>query len=127
MGKTSPGRAPDEGVNVGLVVGACSAVPEVRVLESGSRVASLAVRCPAPDGRATSVPVTVWDPPAWVAELEPGDQVVVVGSLRRRFYRGSAGVGSRVDLESTGISRARDGRRVRALLARVSAVVDGLG
>ena len=70
-------------VNVSVVCGPCSATPEIRVLESGTRLATLAVRCPAGNDRATSVPVTVWDPPAWLESLEPGDAVVVVGRLRR--------------------------------------------
>ena len=56
-------------VNLGVLCGPCSAPPELRVLESGTRLATLAIRCPAGpagDERATSVPVTVWDPPAWI-------------------------------------------------------------
>ena len=81
-GEQAPGSTRDAApaVNVALVVGECSAPPEVRVLESGSRVAALAVRCPAPDGRLTSVPVTVWDPAPWLEGLGAGDRVVVAGA-----------------------------------------------
>ena len=115
----------DGDVNLALVTGTCSGPADVRVLASGTRVAALSVRSPAPDRRFTSVPVTVWDPPAWVETLEAGERVVVVGALRRRFYRSGAGVSSRVDLEATGLARARDGRRVRTLLARAAALIDG--
>jgi single-stranded DNA-binding protein len=97
------------------------------VLESGTRLATLAVRCPAGDDRATSVPVTVWDPPAWVESLEPGDVVVVVGKLRRRFYQRPGGVGSRVDVEAESIGRARDRRRLDAALKKAEAALDALG
>jgi single-stranded DNA-binding protein len=113
-------------VNLSVVCGRCSAAPEVRVLESGSRLASLAVRCPAGADRATSVPVTVWDPPAWVESLEPGDAVVVVGRLRRRFYQRAGGVASRVDVEAELIGRARDRRRRAAALERAEAALDAL-
>jgi len=76
------------GVNLAVLCGPCSGPAEVRVLESGTRLATLAVRCPTGPGadeRATSVPVTVWDPPAWVETLAAGDPVVVVGRMRRRF------------------------------------------
>ena len=104
MSATDP--AADRHVNLGVLCGPCSTVPEVRVLESGTRLATLAVRCPAGspgDERATSVPVTVWNPPAWIDTLEPGEEVVVVGRLRRRFYQRPGGVGSRVDVEATSI------------------------
>ena len=69
--------AESSGVNLAVLCGPCSGPAEVRVLESGTRLATLAVRCPAgagtADERATSVPVTVWDPPAWVETLEAGD------------------------------------------------------
>jgi single-stranded DNA-binding protein len=114
-------------VNVSVVCGPCSAAPEIRVLASGTRLATLALRCPAGDGRATSVPVTVWDPPAWVESLAPGDAVVVVGRLRRRFYQRPGGVGSRVDIEAQMIGRARDRRRLDAALKKARAALDILG
>jgi single-stranded DNA-binding protein len=119
-------------VNLSLVCGPCSGPAEVRVLESGTRLATLAVRCPAgaatgsADERATSVPVTVWDPPAWVESLDAGDVVIVVGRMRRRFYQRPGGVGSRVDLEADLVGRARDRRRIDAALRRVQEALEPL-
>ena len=126
---TKPAADTDDqlALNLSVVCGPCSAAPEIRVLESGTRLATLAVRCPAGDDRATSVPVTVWDPPAWVESLEPGDVVVVVGKLRRRFYQRPGGVGSRVDVEAELIGRARDRRRIDAALKKAEAALDALG
>jgi len=133
-------KAPESQINLAVVSGVCSAPPVVRVLASGTRVASLSVRAPAHGGsrgngasgaeaaeRATSVPVTVWDPPAWVEALDTGDAVVVVGQVRRRFYSRPGGVGSRVDLEAVSIARARDRRRVDAALRRATSLLDDLG
>jgi hypothetical protein len=116
-------------VNVSVVCGPCSGPPEVRVLESGARLATFGVRCPGGPGtgeRTTSVPVTVWDPPAWVEALEAGVAVVVVGRLRRRFFQRQAGVGSRVDLEAELVGRARDRRKVAAAYRRVIAALEPL-
>ena len=120
----------DRQVNLGVLCGPCSTVPEVRVLESGTRLATLAIRCPAgspADERATSVPVTVWNPPAWIDTLEAGEAVVVVGRLRRRFYQRPGGVGSRVDVEAAYIGRARDRRRIDAALRRALEALEALG
>jgi single-strand DNA-binding protein len=109
-----------EAVNVSVLRGAVSALPEVRALKSGRRVASLAVRTAAGDGRNTSVPVTLWDPPAWVETLTTEDDVLVVGRLRRRFFRtATGGRGARTDVEADAVARARDRRRLTALLRRV--------
>jgi single-stranded DNA-binding protein len=128
----APDGAP--GVNLAVLCGPCSGPAEIRVLESGTRLASLAVRCPtgttsraAADERATSVPVTVWDPPAWVETLAAGDVVVVVGRMRRRFYQRPGGVGSRVDVEAELIGRARDRRRIDAALRKADEALEALG
>ena len=116
--------------NLAVLCGPCSGPVEVRVLESGTRLATLAVRCPAGSGaddRATSVPVTVWDPPTWVEALEAGDAVVVVGRIRRRFYQRPGGVGSRVDVEAESIGRSRDRRRIDAALRKADDVLEQLG
>ena len=122
--------ADSHGVNLAVLCGPCSGPPEIRVLESGTRLASLAVRCPAgpaADERATSVPVTVWDPPAWVETLAAGDVVVVVGRMRRRFYQRPGGVGSRVDVEADLVGRGRDRRRIDAALRKAEAALEALG
>jgi single-stranded DNA-binding protein len=113
--------ATDIGLNLAVIWGTCSAPPEIRTLESGSRVASLAVRTPASAtttrrgrgaiaaGTATSVPVTVWDPPAWVETLDAGDAVVVVGSVRRRFFATRTGTrGAKAEVEAATIAKATD-------------------
>ncbi len=128
MSSTTPSEALS--VNLGVLCGPCSGPAEVRVLESGTRLATLAVRCPAgpaPDERATSVPVTVWDPPAWVDSLAAGDVVIVVGRMRRRFYQRPGGVGSRVDLEADLVGRARDRRRIDAALRKAYESLEPLG
>jgi len=102
-------------LNLAVVRGPLSSLPDVRTLPSGSEVANLAVRTPV-DGKSTSVPITVWDPPAWIAELDEGDELLVIGAVRRRFYRAGAGTGSRVDVEATFV--AKPGKRQLGAFAR---------
>lgn len=102
-------------VNVAVVRGALSGVPELRVLESGQRLATLAIRTHGADARATSVPVTVWDPPALIAELDEGDEVVVVGAVRRRFFGSVSGTRSRTEVEATYLARPTPGRLAVAM------------
>jgi single-stranded DNA-binding protein len=130
---TAPASRPAEpvddpvAVNVSVLCGECSSPPEVRVLESGTRLATFALRCRAGDGRATSVPVTVWDPPAWLETVDAGERLVVVGRLRRRFFQRPGGVGSRVDVEADTVGRARDRRRLDAARTRAGRALDALG
>lgn len=127
-----------------MVCGPCSGAPEIRILESGTRLATFGVRCPSGPGgsggpggpggvgrrrdseRPTSVPVTVWNPAAWIETLEAGDVVVVVGRLRRRFFQRAGGVGSRVDLEADLVGRARDRRKVAGAHRKAIAALESL-
>ena len=116
-----------EAVNVSVLRGAVSGPPEIRALKSGRKIATLAVRTSAGDGHNTSVPVTVWDPPAWVETLEAEENVLVVGRVRRRFFRTAAGTsGVRTDVEADSVARARDRRRLAAVLRRVDRELDRL-
>jgi single-strand DNA-binding protein len=114
-------------LNLVVVRGTCSGPPELRELESGRRLAALAVRAPGPDGRTTSVPVTVWEPAAWVEDLDDGVDVVVVGAVRRRFFRtGAGGAGARVDVEAVFVGRAGRRRDLDSARRRTEEVLAGL-
>jgi hypothetical protein len=121
--------------NVAVVWGPCSTGVEVRVLTSGARVASLGLATPvsATGGRGpggggprratTSVPVTVWEPPAWLEAVEAGDELVVIGSVRRRFFTTAAGGrGTKVEVEAWQVARSTPARRERLLARAVEAL-----
>lgn len=115
-----------ESVNVAVVWGACSSPPDIRVLPSDQRLAQLQLTTRV-DGRALSVPVSVVDPPAWLEELDAGDELVVLGPVRRRFFRAGGATASRVEIEAEVVCRGRDRRRARSLRGRVEALLDALG
>jgi hypothetical protein len=128
----SPGDADaPPAVNLVVLRGTASAPAEHRTLESGATLATLSVRVPGPptDGQehATSVPVAVWDPPAWLDDVDVDDPLVVVGRLQRRFFRTPAGTGARVEVVASLIGRGSDRRRVDAAERRALAELDGLG
>jgi single-strand DNA-binding protein len=101
-------------INLAVLRGTASAAPELRQLPSGRRLATFAVRTHGLEPPATSVPVAVWDPPAWIETIEVGDELVVAGCIRRRFFRAaSGGLGSRVELEASVVGRAGDSRQRR--------------
>jgi hypothetical protein len=106
--------------NLVLVEGLASGPAELRQLPSGQRVATFAVSTRAAKPPMTSLPVAVWDPPEWLEGLEHGQPIVVVGSLRRRFFRGATGgIASRVEIEAGVVARmteARTRRRARRLV-----------
>jgi len=93
-----------------VVQGRCAGPPATRVLDSGRRLASLAVVVRPEASPATWVPVTVWDPPAWLEHLAEGGEILVVGRVRRSFFAVAGGGRSqRVDVEGSFVGRP--GRR----------------
>lgn len=114
-----------ESFNVAIVRGTCSSPPELRVLPSEQRLAQLQVTTRV-DGRALSVPISVLDPPAWLEDLDTGDELVVLGSVRRRFFRAGGATASRVEIEAEVVCRARDRRRSKGLRNRVEELLEAL-
>ena len=85
-------------MNVVVLQGRLSSPPRGRVLPSGDRLGSFEVTVRHPGERAETVPVVWLDPPEAVLGLAAGDEVVVVGRVRRRFYRAGRGTGSRTEV-----------------------------
>jgi len=71
------------------------------------------------------VPVVWLDGPG-SAELEAGTEVVVVGSVRRRFFRTGGATASRTEVVATQVVPARQRKRVSALADEVAARVSGM-
>src|SRR5204862_7973290 len=87
------------GVNLAVVRGTVSSPPDVRVLSSDTVLAHLQMTTRL-ESETLSLPVAVWNPAWWVEALEPGAEVVVVGRVRRRFFRAAGAAASRVEVEA---------------------------
>jgi len=107
-------------MNIVILRGVLSRPAEQRVLPSGDIVVSYEVRIATDEGPAETVPV-VWSPPAGRGLLDAGDEVVVTGRVRRRFYRAGGATQSRTEVVAHAVVRAGDGRRVRRLVDQVLA------
>lgn len=126
-GKSSTKAENEAGINLVVLRGTASGPAEIRNLPSGSQLATLALRVPGSTDQATSAPVAIWEPAKWIGDVEEGDSLVVVGIVRRRFFRTAAGTTSaRVEIEASSISKAGDHRRRTAALRRVEAALEPL-
>jgi hypothetical protein len=112
-------------VNLAVVRGHLSSAPEARTLPSGRELVVLQITT-RPAAGAISVPVAMWDPPAWLVALDAGAELVAVGTVRRRFYRAGATTASRVELEASLVGRATDRRRIDVAQRRIHEALEGL-
>jgi len=89
-------------LNLMVVSGRLAAPPEIRQFESGARLARylVTVRSEEPHRRVDVLPITLWDPADDLidADPQPGTRVWAAGSVQRRFWSGSDGRRSRIEL-----------------------------
>jgi single-strand DNA-binding protein len=106
--------------NVVLLRGRVSSEPRVRELPSGSAIVNLEVTTVVDDA-SVSVPVVV---EAAMVECTAGDDVVVVGTVRRRFFRAGGATQSRTEVLADKVVRASRTRAVQKLVESVVLVLD---
>ena len=106
------------GMNVVVVRGSLTRPPEERVLANGDRQVGLEVTVRPEGGKAESVPVVWADPPASVLSWEPPAEVVVVGRVRRRFFRAGGSTQSRTEVVAETVVPARQAKKAAAAIDR---------
>lgn len=116
-------------MNVVALRGCLSSDPITRELASGSVLVTLELTTRV--GEVTSsVPLVWFDPPSPVT-LASGDEVRLVGTVRRRFFRANASTQSRTEVLVAQLGRVTDKRSLSAqrkwLLGAMGAeLADGL-
>lgn len=114
-------------MNTVAIRGTLSRAPRLRELPSGDRLAQLEVTTPLAGGGATSVPVVVASPSGRVLDLPSGAEVLVVGSVQRRFFRAGGATQSRTEVVAAALTEVRRTREARRLLQRAADELLGSG
>lgn len=104
------------GTNLAVIRAVINRVPELRVLASGDEILNFDMTIRGEDGPAESVPVVWINPPAAGHKLGEGQDVVVLGRIRRRFFRAGGSTGSRTELCAHRIVPSGANAKVRDLL-----------
>src|SRR5262245_23583807 len=115
-----------DAANVAVVQGQLSGPPRRRQLPSGDRVVELDVTTRG-EGGSRSVPVSWFDPGALAESLQAGDAVLVVGYVRRRFFRTAAVTQSRTEVIAQRVVAAGRRAQVARALDEVAAAIIGEG
>ena len=110
-------------MNVVALVGRLARPAQQKELESGTRLVRYEVTVAGPEQRAETVPVVWFDPPARAVEPDVDEEVVVVGRVRRRFYKAGGLTQSSTEVVADAVVPARHAKRARAALDDVVARV----
>lgn len=113
-----------DATNVAVVQGRLSGAPRRRELPSGSVLVELDVTTRG-GGGSSSVPVAWFDPGILAASLQAGDEVVVVGYVRRRFFRAAATTQSRTEVVAQRVIVASKRAQVGRALGEVAVTIAG--
>jgi single-strand DNA-binding protein len=92
---------PSPGTNLAVLVGTLSRPAELRELPSGDHLVALEVTVRPDGGPAESVPVAWSGAPVAAARWAAGEEVLVVGRVRRRFFRAGGVTQSRTEVAAT--------------------------
>jgi single-strand DNA-binding protein len=113
-------------MNIAVLRGPLSSDPVERLLPSGSRLVNYEITTADPaGGAADTAPVAWFDPPARLPSVAKGDEIVVVGKVRRRFFRTAAGTtGSRTEVVAERVVPGRSAARAERLLTDAATRVD---
>lgn len=112
------------GINLTVLVGHLTRVPELRLLPSGDSVLTLEVTIPNDTAPAESAPVAWFAAPPHATRWGVGEEVLVVGRTRRRFFRTGGVTQSRTEVVAHSITPTRRAATARkALLAAVDPVL----
>jgi len=111
---------PTAGTNLTILVGVLSRDAELRTLPSGDQLVALELTVRPEHGPAESVPIAWPDPPASASTLTAGEELVVTGRVRRRYFRAGGSTQSRTEVVA---SRAVPARRKAAAGKAVAAAL----
>lgn len=100
--------------------GVLSSEPKARTLPSGDQLTTYEVTTETDQG-AASVPVA-WHAPSRPPSVASGDPVVVVGHVRRRFFRAGGATVSRTEVVADVVVKPGSARARRAVEALLTAV-----
>lgn len=110
-----------------IISGHLSSDPVMRTLASGSQLWSLEVTTDGTDGRSWSVPVSWFDPPSRQAGVmgrwAANQKVVVVGAIRRRYYRAAGRTASRTEVVADEVLATTQRSRVAAAIGASTTAV----
>jgi single-strand DNA-binding protein len=96
-------------VNLSILRGQLSSPPRSLVLPSGDEAVTLELSVRAEGQPTDTVPVTWFEPGAEAGSWAAGTELVVIGRVRRRFFRAGGRTASRTEVLATHVLPA--GRR----------------
>jgi single-strand DNA-binding protein len=111
-------------LNMAVVIGSLTKPVDIRSLPSGTSVASFDLQVLRTDQSAETVPVTLSETPELVADWAVGEQLLVIGRVRRRFFRAGGSTQSRTEVVAERVLRLQEAENAVAALVGTGRALD---
>ncbi len=112
-------------LNMVIVIGNLAKPVEVRNLPSGVSIANFDLVVTQIDGTPDAVPVALFEAPVEALQWVVGDQLLVVGRVRRRFFRVGPSTQSRTEVVAERVVPVSQHDGARLALTGVRPVIEG--
>lgn len=119
---TKTNARPVHDLNVSVLAGTLSRPPALRTLPSGDQLLELQVTTRTAEATET-VPVSWSSPRSGAVDWPAGTEVIVVGRVRRRFFRAGGATASRTEVVAAEVLRPSQRRSVARCLAEAAAAI----
>lgn len=103
-------------MNAVILIGRLNRPASIRLLPAGGHVVELDIDASNPGDRQELVPVAIADAPTSISTLDVGAEVVVVGKVRRRFFRSGGQTASRTEVLATSVTPLRHRKKSASVL-----------
>jgi single-strand DNA-binding protein len=112
-------------LNLAVVMGNLIKAAQVRALPSGLWLTTFDLQVRWPDRSPDTVPVALFDAPEQASQWSPGQGLLAVGHVRRRFFRTGGSTQSRTELVAEQVLLLEQTETVRTALAHVGPTIAG--
>lgn len=113
-------------MNVVVLRGTLTRPPESRVLASGQSIVGFEVKTASSEVGTQVAPVVWENPPPSAATMVVGCEVVVAGTIRRRFFRAGGATSSRTEVLASAVIPSRRVKAAQRLVEEALAEVEGI-
>lgn len=113
-------------INLVVLWGVLARPASLVELPSGSLLVALELTVRREGARAEPVPISWFDAPAWATVLDAGAELVVLGRVRRRFFRASGATQSRTEVLASRVVRGSSRARVDRLVGEAIEALEAL-
>ncbi len=111
-------------MNFVLIRGVLNRPAQIKTMANNDLLVSFDVTVERENEKAEVVPIVWFGVKAWATELDLGDEVVISGRIRKRFFQSGGALTTRTEVVAERVAKATQKRAVRVIYDHFEKDVD---